>query len=162
MSLILSYFTEDKTLQNSVMSKTSLNSVSKTSEFWCQRHYSEILMSLTLSLTQTLCRLWHSRSKETHLPGGVSYLLCSLSLAGMQFLADSTGRSQSPCLVFVISCWGNAPVLRSGTGSWVLSGWSGVCHPLSSVIRLGLRNPRKKEKERVWWHLLLALVGWHT
>ena len=40
---------------------------------------------------------------------------------------------------------GNAPVLRSGTGSWVLSGQSGVRHPLSPVIRLGLRNPRKQE-----------------
>jgi len=42
---------------------------------------------------------------------------------------------------------GNAPVLQSGTGSWVLSGQSDVRHPLSSVIRLGLRNPRKKEKK---------------
>jgi len=41
---------------------------------------------------------------------------------------------------------GNAPVLRSGTGSWVLSGSSGVRHPLSPVIRLGLRNLRKKER----------------
>jgi len=49
-----------------------------------------------------------------------------------------------------LSAWvyhklGNAPVLRSGTGSWVPSGWSGVCYPLNPVIRLGLRNPRKKE-----------------
>jgi len=43
---------------------------------------------------------------------------------------------------------GNSPVLWSGTGSWVLSGSSGVRHLLSPVIRLGLRNPRKK-KERV-------------
>ena len=37
---------------------------------------------------------------------------------------------------------GNAPVLRSGTGSWVLSDKSGACHPLSPVtrIRLGLRK----------------------
>jgi len=42
---------------------------------------------------------------------------------------------------------GNAPVLRSGTGSWVLSGQSGDSHPLSPVIRLGLRNPRKKERK---------------
>jgi len=42
---------------------------------------------------------------------------------------------------------GNAPVLRSGTGSWVLSGSSGVRHPLRPVIRLGLRNQRKKERK---------------
>jgi len=35
---------------------------------------------------------------------------------------------------------GNAPVLLSGTGSWVLSGESGACHPLGPVIRLGLRK----------------------
>ena len=29
---------------------------------------------------------------------------------------------------------GNAPILRSGAGSWVLSGSSGVRHPLSPVI----------------------------
>jgi len=47
------------------------------------------------------------------------------------------------------TCWGSAWVccklsnvldLRSGTGSWVLSGKSGTFHPLSSVIRLGLRK----------------------
>jgi len=44
---------------------------------------------------------------------------------------------------------GNAPVLRSGTGSWVLRGQSGACPPLSPVIRLGLRNQeRKKERYR--------------
>ena len=43
---------------------------------------------------------------------------------------------------------GNAPVLRSGAGSWVLSGYSGVRHPLCPVIRLGLRNPRKKERKK--------------
>jgi len=43
---------------------------------------------------------------------------------------------------------GNAPVLQSGTGSWVLSGQSGVRHPLSPAIRLGLRNPRKKESKK--------------
>jgi len=37
-------------------------------------------------------------------------------------------------------------VLRSGTDSWVLSGYLGVRHPLSPVIRLGLQTPRKKEK----------------
>jgi len=42
---------------------------------------------------------------------------------------------------------GNALVLRSVTDSWVLSGKSGVRHPLSPVIRLGLRNPRKKERQ---------------
>jgi len=44
---------------------------------------------------------------------------------------------------------GNAPVLRSRTGSWVLTGQSGVRHPLSPVIRLGLWNPRKKERKSV-------------
>jgi len=42
---------------------------------------------------------------------------------------------------------GNALVLRSVTDSWVLSDKSGVRHPLSPVIRLGLRNPRKKERQ---------------
>jgi len=42
---------------------------------------------------------------------------------------------------------GNAPVLRSGTESWVLGGSSGVRHPLSPVIRLG-RTPRKKERKK--------------
>jgi len=45
---------------------------------------------------------------------------------------------------------GNAPFLQSGTGSWVLSGESGVHHLLSPVIRLGLRNPRKKERKEKW------------
>jgi len=35
------------------------------------------------------------------------------------------------------------------SGSWVLSDESGVHHPLSPVIRLGLRNPRKKERKLV-------------
>ena len=35
---------------------------------------------------------------------------------------------------------------KKETGSWVLSGRSGVRHPLSPVIMLGLRNPRKKER----------------
>jgi len=43
---------------------------------------------------------------------------------------------------------GNTSVLQSGTGSWVLSGELGVRHPSSPVIRLGLRNPRKKERSR--------------
>ena len=36
------------------------------------------------------------------------------------------------------------------TGSWVPSGWSGAHHPLSPVtqVRLGLQNPRKKERKR--------------
>ena len=41
----------------------------------------------------------------------------------------------------------NAPVPQSGTGSWVLSDQSGARHPLSPVMRLGLRNPRKKERK---------------
>jgi len=40
---------------------------------------------------------------------------------------------------------GHALVLRSGTGPWVLSE-SGACHPLTPVIRLGLRKNRKKDK----------------
>jgi len=44
---------------------------------------------------------------------------------------------------------GNAPVPRSGTGFWVLIGQSGACHPLSPVIRLGFRNPRKKERKNL-------------
>ena len=43
---------------------------------------------------------------------------------------------------------GNFPILRSGTGSWVLSGLSGVRHSLSPVIGLGLRNPRKKKRKK--------------
>ena len=50
--------------------------------------------------------------------------------------------------VWVCHKLGNAPVPWSGTGSWVLSGQSGARHPLSPVIRLGLRNPRKKERNR--------------
>jgi len=46
---------------------------------------------------------------------------------------------------------GNAPVLRSGTGSWVLSGQSGVRHPLSPVIRLDLRNPRKNQRKKKYF-----------
>jgi len=42
---------------------------------------------------------------------------------------------------------GNAPVPRSRTGSWVLSGSSSVRNPLFPVIRLGLRNPKKKERK---------------
>jgi len=42
---------------------------------------------------------------------------------------------------------GNAPILRSETGSWVPSGQSVVRNPLSPLIRLGLRNPRKKERK---------------
>jgi len=34
---------------------------------------------------------------------------------------------------------------RSGTVSWFLRDWSGAHHPLSPVIKLGLRHPRKKE-----------------
>ena len=45
----------------------------------------------------------------------------------------------------------NTPVLRSGTGSWVLSGLSDVRHPLSPVIRLGLRNPKKKNTANPTW-----------
>ena len=41
----------------------------------------------------------------------------------------------------------------SGTGqvlgSYTVSDLSGAYHPLSPLIRLGLRNPRKKEKKRV-------------
>ena len=40
---------------------------------------------------------------------------------------------------------GNAPVLRSWTGSWVLSDSSGAGPPLRLVIRLVLRNPKNTE-----------------
>ena len=59
------------------------------------------------------------------------------------------------------TCWGsawvccklgNAPVIRSGTGSWVLSDKSGACHPLSPGIRLGLRKSRKKERKKKTKH----------
>ena len=51
---------------------------------------------------------------------------------------------------------GNAPVLRSGIGFWVLGGYSGLRHPLSPVIRLGLRNPRKKERKKLGPQTLLS------
>jgi len=37
---------------------------------------------------------------------------------------------------------------RSGTVSWVLSDWLGAQHPLSSVIKLGIRHSRKKERKK--------------
>ena len=39
------------------------------------------------------------------------------------------------------------PFLRSRTVSWVLRGETGVRHPLSPVIGLGLRNPTPEEEE---------------
>jgi len=53
----------------------------------------------------------------------------------------------------------NAPVLRSGTGSWVLSALSDARHPLSPVIRLGLQNPRKKERKKERNMLLIVSDG---
>ena len=72
------------------------------------------------------------------------------------WLARGYMRAHQQCDLFYPLGWGcdrvyhklgNAPILRYGTGSWVLSGKSGVRHSLSPVIRLGLRNPRKKERK---------------
>jgi len=38
---------------------------------------------------------------------------------------------------------------RFGTVSWVLCDESDAHHPLSPVIKLGLRHPRKKERRNV-------------
>ena len=76
-----------------------------------------------------------------------------------------TSRRGSDCVCLKLG-HSNAPVLRdrnlSGTGSWVLSGQSGARHPLSPVIRLGLRNPRKKERKFetgpvvIWWKRIFS------
>ena len=57
---------------------------------------------------------------------------------------------------------GKTLVLRFGTVSWILSGYTGPHYPLRPVIGLGLPNQRKKERKKcvseviellaVWWH----------
>ena len=46
---------------------------------------------------------------------------------------------------------GRPLVLRSGTFSWVLDSQSGVHHPLSPVIRLGLQQKERKKERKMTW-----------
>jgi len=57
---------------------------------------------------------------------------------------------------------GNAPVLWSGTGSWVLSGKSGASHLLSPGIRSGLRNPvTQTNKQTNKFHMCVKKARMH-
>jgi len=89
---------------------------------------------------------------------------------GGGWLALGYMPAQQQCDLFYPPGWGsywvyhklgNAPVLRFGTGSWVLSGWLVVCHPLSPVIRLGLRNPNQKKK-KAHYCTSICLRSWCT
>jgi len=44
---------------------------------------------------------------------------------------------------------GNAPILQSGAGSWVLSGSSGVRHPLSPVIGWVFETQTNKQTQKI-------------
>jgi len=96
--------------------------------------------------------VWFTKNKID--PWEISFLVVREIDCG-NWLARGYMPAHQHCDLFYPLGWGsdwvhhklgNAPVLRSGTGSGVLSGWSGVRHPLSPVIRLGLRTLRKKRK----------------
>jgi len=43
---------------------------------------------------------------------------------------------------------GPAAKVRDSFKAWVLCDWSGAHHPLSPVIELGIRHPRKKDRNK--------------
>jgi len=66
--------------------------------------------------------------------------------AGMYSQANCCTHLQGTCRVG--PKFRSATVLRSGTVSWVLRGEEGARHPLSLIIGLGLKTPRKKERNQ--------------
>jgi len=88
---------------------------------------------------------------------GYTDVLVVREIDGGSWLAREYMPAHQHCGLFSLLGWGfeGSPlikgrplVLQSGTDSLVLSGQSGVYHPLSPVISLGLRNQRKKERNR--------------
>ena len=67
---------------------------------------------------------------------------------GSEGLFNLHEKSEKEEMRFVGSFFYRNVTNRSGAGSWVLRGQSGVHHPLSPVIGLGLPNQRKKESKK--------------
>ena len=96
-----------------------------------------LLSSCLADLMMTFFPLHSSHSSHLH-PSPFSFFPGRAAAKGLQRQAP-TGQVCTPCKPSGVECFRDS--------AKHMSKCLGVCHPLSPVIRLGLRNPRKKERK---------------